>query len=493
VNKEQSSYRQIMKATSLFGGVQVFTILISIIRSKFIAVLLGPAGMGIVGLLTATTGLIGTISGCGLSTSAVKNVSAANNTGNPLRIAIIVKVLRRLVWITGLAGSIITIVLSPLLSELTFGNKDYTLAFIWISVTILFNQLSAGQIVLLQGLRKLQFMAKASLSGSILGLVITVPLYYIWGIDGIVPAIIISSIINLLRSWYFARKVEVEPVRVTKVRTIAEGKGMLIMGLMISMSGMISMGASYIVRIFISSQGGVDQVGLYNAGFAIVNTYVGLIFTAMGTDYYPRLSAVAADKDLTRQTVNQQSEIATLILAPIIMVFLVFINWVVILLYSNKFVAVNDMIHWAALGMFFKAFGWSMGMILLAKGASKLFFWNELSASIYTLALNLLGYKLLGLTGLGISFALSYLIYSIQVYIISKIKYEFYFNSDFIKTAGIIILLAVACFLVVKTLSTTYASIAGSILILFTGAYSLKELDKKIGIKALIRTKLIKK
>ena len=45
MTEEQSSYRQIVKATSVFGGVQGFNILISIIRSKVVAVLLGPAGI----------------------------------------------------------------------------------------------------------------------------------------------------------------------------------------------------------------------------------------------------------------------------------------------------------------------------------------------------------------------------------------------------------------------------------------------------------------
>jgi hypothetical protein len=52
--RNQSSYRSIMKATSVWG-VQVFYIVIAIVRSKIIAVLLGPAGMGIVGLLNSTT------------------------------------------------------------------------------------------------------------------------------------------------------------------------------------------------------------------------------------------------------------------------------------------------------------------------------------------------------------------------------------------------------------------------------------------------------
>src|SRR5580692_2237549 len=106
MSEKQSSYRNIMKATSLFGGVQVFNIIISIIRSKFIAILLGPAGMGIAGLLTSTTGLITGVTNFGLGTSAVKNVSAANSTGDNYKISTVISVLRRLVWITGTLGMI---------------------------------------------------------------------------------------------------------------------------------------------------------------------------------------------------------------------------------------------------------------------------------------------------------------------------------------------------------------------------------------------------
>jgi O-antigen/teichoic acid export membrane protein len=481
-----------MKATSLFGGVQVFTIIISIIRSKFIAVLLGPAGMGIAGLLTSTTGLIGGLTNFGLGTSAVRDVASANGTGNETRIATVVTVLRRLVWATGTLGTLVMLVLSPWLSQLTFGNRDYTLAFIWISITLLFTQLSTGQLVVLQGMRKLQYLAKASLTGSALGLIITVPLYYRFGIDGIVPAIIIASVISLLLSWYFAKKVKIEPIKVSRVKTLAEGKDMLTMGFMISMSGLISMGASYLVNIFISNTGGVSQVGLYAAGFAIINTYVGLIFTAMGTDYYPRLSEVAHSNKLCKQAINQQAEIAVLILAPILMVFLVFIQWVVIILYSNKFIAVDAMIHWAALGMLFKAASWAIAFILLAKGTSKLFFWNELIGNIYILGLNILGYHFMGLTGLGISFMIGYLLYLIQVFILTRVKYQFSFDSAFIRIFTIQFMLAISCFVIVKFIGKPYSYIIGMGLIMISTWYSFKELDKRLGLRIII-TNLISK
>lgn len=474
-----------MKATSIFGGVQVFQIIIGIIRTKFIAILLGPLGIGIAGLLNSTTGLVAALTSFGLSKSAVKDIAAANSTGSNVRVSTIATVFKRWVWITGLLGTVLTATFSSWLSQITFGNKDYTYAFIWLSITLLLNQLSSGQAVLLRGMRHIRYMAKSGMIGSVIGLLTTIPLYYFFGVKGIVPAIIISAVTTLLLTWHFANKLNIKPIYVSKARTIAEGKGMLKMGFMISLSGLITLGASYIVRIFISNTGGVEQVGLYSAGFAIINTYVGLVFTAMSTDYYPRLSAVAHSNKESRIAINQQAEIAILILAPVIMVFLVFINWVVIILYSTKFIPINDMILYAAMGMFFRAASWSIGFIFLAKGSSKLFFWNELIANIYLLGLNVLGYYLLGLTGLGISFLVSYILHMIQLSIVSKLKYEFFYTPAFYKIFTLQLLLAIGCFVVVKLTESIYSYTLGSIFILLSGILAYHELNKRLDIKSI--------
>ena len=136
-DNNQSSYRSIFKATSLFGGVQVYQILIQIIKSKFIAVLLGPAGVGIMGLYQSGLQLVQQLSSMGLAQSAVRDVSEANGSNDIKKIARIVTVVRKLVWFTGLLGLIIVICCSPLLSKMSFGNYDYTIPFIILSITLL--------------------------------------------------------------------------------------------------------------------------------------------------------------------------------------------------------------------------------------------------------------------------------------------------------------------------------------------------------------------
>ena len=493
MTEQQSSYRQIMKATSIFGGVQVFNIIISIIRSKVIAVLLGPAGMGIAGLFTSTTGMISSLSNMGLKTSAVKNVAAADASGDPERVGTVVSVLKRLVWITGILGTVATLILSPWLSELAFGSREYTLGFIWISVTLLFSQINAGQLVILQGMRKLQYLAKASLAGTAVALLISIPVYYFLRLDGIVPGIIITSVTTLIFSWYFSSKVKIRKPEINKSIFFSEGSDMLRMGIMLSLSSIISLGASYLVRIFISHKGGVDQVGLYTAGFAIINTYVGMVFTAMATDYFPRLSGIINDKEKTRDTVNGQAEVALLILAPILTVFLIFINWVIILFYSTKFTGVNNMIHYAALGMFFKAISWPIGYMFIASGNTKLFFYNELIANIYTLAFNIVGYNYGGLDGLGISFIAGYIIYFFQVFIIAKTKYGFTFYDEFYKIFGIQLVLGIFCFINIKLLDVPYVYIPGVLFILCSAFFSLRELNNRMGLINLIKDKISQK
>ncbi|MDD4111284.1 MAG: O-antigen translocase [Clostridia bacterium] len=485
---ERSAYRSIFKATSLFGGVQVFNILIQIIKQKFIAILLGPTGMGISGLYLSATQLIQGLTSMGLAQSAIKNVAEANGTGDKERISRVVSALRKLVWITGLLGMVLVIVLSPFLSKSTFGNYDYTIPFIFLSVTLLIQQLSAGQKVVLQGMRRLKHLAKSGVLGSFFGLVISVPIYYYFGIQGIVPTLILSATTTLLLTWYFSRKVDIKKITLTPKETFQEGKDMLKMGIVLSLSSILVLGVAYIVRIFIVRIGGTEEVGLYTAGFAIVNGYVGLVFTAMGTDYYPRLASVNKDNIKSKLMINQQAEIAILIIAPIIMFFLLIAPYAITLLYSEKFIPITGFMQWAMLGMIFKAAAWAIAFQFIAKGEMKIYAINETIANINILAFNLLGYYLWGLEGLGIAFAFSFLIYLFQVYFVARYKYNFNFTPSFLKLYSIQLMLLLSCFLLIYLWKSNYVYIPTVLLTTLCVYFSFKELDKRMDLVAAFKS-----
>lgn len=491
---QASSYRSIFKATSLFGGLQVYQILISVIKSKFAAVLLGPAGMGIIGLYHSATQLIQSLSAMGLSSSAVRDVSEANGSGDIDKINKVVTVLRRLVWLTGLLGLLIVMICSPILSKTTFGNNDYIIPFIFLSVTLLLDQLSAGQRVVLQGMRRLKHLAKASAYGSTASLIATIPIYYLWGVRGIVPTLIINSALLLLFTWFFARKIRIEKVPLTTKETFKEGSLMLKMGWAMSLSSIMAYLSSYILRGFIRAHGGTEVVGLYTAGFTILTTYVGMIFTAIGTDFYPRLAAVNKNQTKANEVINQQGEIASLILGPMLLVCVVFMPIMVRILYSDKFLEANDFILLAVPGMMFKLGSWLIAYQFIAKADMKLFIVNEIAGAAYTLLFNLIGFYYWGLTGLGLSFTICYFIYYIQVIIFTRRYYHFQFTASFLSLFICQCILVVTCLLLkIVTGESLIGYGVGSVVILLASGWSLISLDKKMNLKSYLQSKMSKR
>ena len=55
---EKGAYGQVLKYTGIFGGVQGLNVIVSLVRNKLAAILLGPAGMGLVSLFNVTVAFI---------------------------------------------------------------------------------------------------------------------------------------------------------------------------------------------------------------------------------------------------------------------------------------------------------------------------------------------------------------------------------------------------------------------------------------------------
>jgi len=485
--ESQSTYRQIMKATSLFGGVQVITIIISIVRSKIIAILLGTTGVGLIGLYQTTLSLISAITGMGLSSSAVRNISEANATNDENKIAFVIKTLRRWVWLTGVIGASVTLILSPLLSKWTFGNKNYTWSFVWLSIICLLTAISSGQNVLLQGMRRLRQMAKSTLWGSIIGLFTSIPLYYFYGIQGIVPSLIITAISSLALSYYFARQIPIQNVAQTWNETYHTGKGIAKLGLLLMLSGFMGTFVSYIVNLYISQKGGVSDVGLYRAGWTIADQYTGLIFSAMAADYYPRLASINTDNKQLKIAVNQQAEIALLILGPMLVALIGFSPLVVHILYTAKFLPIIGMIKWNLVGMLFKAASWAMAFTIVAKGDNKLFLMTELIGNAIILILNIVGYFIWGLNGIGIAFAVNYLLYFLLIFFLVKRKYGISYDSVFSKIFIVQSSLVAIIFLISFLYTSIIIYCSAGVLFIIASIYSLKEMNKRIDLMSILQ------
>lgn len=492
--KNRNTYGGIFKALALFGGVKVIQILISILRSKVIAILIGPAGMGINNLLKSTTTTINHITGCGLHTSAVRDVAKSYNDQNQDRINTTITTLRGLTWFTGLLGGIIVLAFAGPLSQFAFGNRDYTVAFRILSIMMIFTQINVGQIALLQGCFHYKDMARATLTGQILSLVLTLPLYYFFREKGIVPALLIASIITVILSTIYARRVPYQKVKMTLKEYWENGKGMLALGIVISLGGQISNASSYLMSVIISRLGSVEAVGLYSAAIAMANSYVFLVLSAMTTDYVPRLSAISGNDQEQIVVINKQMEMVLMIITPLLVAFIVFAKEALLILYSSEFYAVKHMLEFLMFGMFFRAISWCLSYAFIARGDSKVFLLNECIIFVISLSLKFAGFYFGSFTGIGMAIILVYIIYTILLLIVSKRTFGFTLSAGFFKVAipnFVVCALALAVALLGGAHWWKY--VIGVIILGVSVWLSYTELDKRIHIKDVLLARINKR
>jgi len=408
---DKQHYRSIFKSTTLIGGAALINILIGMVRTKFVAVLLGPAGVGLAGLLSTVIAPIGTIASMGLCTSGVRQIAEAYGRNDENRIGLVVGVLRYTVWATGLLALVMTVVLSPVLSQITFQSGEYTTSIALLGITILIANIAVGQSCILKGTRRIVEIAKISIWGALNGMLISIPCYYIWGIKGIVPGMVLYAVANLVVSWHYARRVHFCSSKISWDSAKHEIRQLLSFGLPIMLSGVLSAILAYGMRLIILKQHDLAGVGVWGAAFNISGILVNFVLNAMGTDYYPRLTGVSHDNQLISREVNAQTELAILLAVPALVLTILFAPWAIKLLYSGLFDEAIPVLRWSVYGIFGRVLSWPLGYIMLAKKRGMLFFCSEFLMGIVHLALIYLCGQYWGLKGTGIAFMLMYMIY----------------------------------------------------------------------------------
>lgn len=477
---DENSYGNILKGTSIFGGVQTFNILMSIVRLKFVAILLGPVGMGMAGLYNNVLLIIQQISGLGLNLSVVKEVGRNKEDENAfLRV---LKAVRILMVVTSCLGLAICVVMAGQLSEWTFGTRAYRWQFVILGFAVALSVAGGLMMSVLQGMHEVRSLSKASLVGSAAGLFAGVPLYWIFGTKGIVPAILVFSLSTFL--WYYLSLRRCVPVGLTHPegrvdRSIV--RDLLKMGLILMSGGVIASIVTYLINIYIRIFGNMDDVGFYQSCTSMTTQYSAVVFSAMAMDYLPRLAGVSADNVRMRDVINRQMEIVALLVTPIACGVILFAPAIMSILQSEMFLVAVPLLRCLGLSVIAKALMYPIGYVVFAKDNKRLYFWMEsVGANILTFMLSLVGYHLWGLVGMGYAAIVDCLICLVVYLVVNRKMYGYTMSrqscamSVFGMTSGLTMLI------LSMNAEGTALYVVGICLLVGISIFSLKSLKKKL-------------
>ena len=445
--EQDASYSHILKYTGVFGGVQGLNIIVSLVRTKLIALLLGPSGMGLASLFNTTVGFVSQATNFGIPMSAVKHLSVLYKDQDEAQLAHYIKIIRAWSLATALLGMLVCVVIGPFLSSHTFAWGDHTWHFILLSPAVGLMAITGGETAILKSVRRLQALAVVQVYAILATLVVAIPAYYFFGQAAIVPVIVLLALISMLLTVRFSYKLY--PLQLSGARgMMGEGMNMIRLGVAFVIAGVMGSGAEMLIRSYLNVHGDLDAVGLYNAGFMLTITYAGVVFSSMEPDYFPRLSSQCREVSSQNQTVNRQIEVSLLLVSPMLAALIIGLPILIPLLFSSEFLPVVAMAQVAVFSMYIKAVSLPISYLTLAKGDSLAYMILEAIYDIVLVVLIMVGYRYWGLFGTGMALSLSYLLDILLVGVYAYVRYHYRMSGRVGRYVALQLLLGVAVYMV---------------------------------------------
>lgn len=427
---KDSGYNGILKYIGIFGGVQGFVSVITLLKVAIVSRLLGPIGVGITEVYNRSIDLGKKVTDIGISYSAVQAISEqrSESEGNKA-MGYAIKVVRSWSLWLSLFGTLLFFLLAPVLSRWSFdGDSTYTSVFRLLSLIVGCSVLMGGELAVLKGARILGRVAWYQLLSAVVMLAVSVPCYYVLGFKGIVPSLLLTAIGLLAVACWHSFKEFPYRVSLFSRKVIVDGLYIIRQGINYTVAGFLNSGAFYLVSVYIFNQGNEGEAGCYSYGSLLISYLSMLAFAALDNEFFPRLSAANKHRQRTNHIVNSQVEILMVLITPLIVGFAVCLPMIVSLLLDAKFMPLVTMTQLGVVGLFFKTMMHPAACLSLSKGESRIFLLQEALSYTFMVAVMIGGFKYYGLKGLGVGMLLSNLFDWLSVWLIAKLRYDFAYS-----------------------------------------------------------------
>lgn len=476
-----SSYRTILRSSSIIGGAQIIDVIARLVKIKVAAVLLGPAGVGLIGIYTNLIQTAGLVAGLGINNVGTRQVATVGATGIEDDIA---RVRRALFWgalVLASLGATVFWLLSDWIAHVILSDDARSGDVKWLAIGVALTVAAGSQGALLMGMRRLGDVAWITAGSSVVACALGIFAISIWQSNGLLVMVLVAPALTYLFGIIFVAR-RGRPTSRARPRELAGELGaMAHLGLAFMVGGVISLLGPLIVRVLIQRELGSDPLGQFQAAWAVGALYLGFVLSAMGTDYFPRLTATIHDRPAAVRLINQQTEVALLLCAPALVAMLGFAPWVIRLLYSADFDPAVGILRWQLLGDILRAMSWPLGFVLQAVGAAKIFLATEFIGMAIFVSVVLVGLPLVGLPATGIGFLVMYIVYLPIVWWFGRRMIGFKWTRA-VKLQAVVIIIAALIVDLGSHGSLLGGAICGGVIALLMGFLALIRLSSVVGV-----------
>ena len=445
---------------------------------KIAAVLLGPAGVGLIGLFQQVVSMTSTLFGLGLRQSGTRQIANAQAANAVQEVA---NTRRALFWGTlflAIAAGTVFLFIREVLVEHVATNTVPEHELGWLAIGVILSVGASSQEALLNGLREVRAIALLTVISGAFSAAIAALALFLMREQAIVIFVIASPLASfVLGHWFVSRLPPIEIPSRPLLEVCEEFRKMVVLGSSIMLASLVTLAGHLAIRTFIQRELGTESLGLFTAAWLISQYSITFLYSAITMDYYPRLTAVISDKGLACRIINEQTQIGLLFAAPLFLGIVALAPYALWLLYAEEFMEASALLRWFILGDVLKVVAQPMTVALTALSAGRSYFVLHLAGMIVYLVFALVLMQVYGISGAGQVYLVMDVFHLGAACFLLRRRLNFRFSSENLYTPGLLVTLCAGVSLLPAWLPVS-VPLVGSIITFIVLGYSAARLYK---------------
>lgn len=395
-----------LTATMVIGAGSVVTVALSVLTAKALAVLLGPSGLGAIGLMQALVSIAAIVASMGVGTVAVAKIGAEPQASRRWERGAVMTA-----WTGGIAAGLLLLVLREPLAVVVFNNAGMSGTVAILAPAVAATSASAAEVAILAGHRRVSSIVSTNVGAYAVAAVSAVGLAVVFGAAGLAPAVLATAIAQLALASVLRRRISAERRTVITGPMIRRAAATLVRGgVPIAASQLVGLGAQLAVPILVVHVLSAEDVGQYRAAAAISLGYLTFFVGTLVHDYLARAAAIT-DRDGLAELIDRRMRLMAGIAIPTLLGLLALRQILVELLYTAEFTPAVPVLEWIVVGDLVRLPGSVLAVTLLSQGRGASYLVVELVLGGSLLLGTSVGLTVLGLEGAGIAYLIACALY----------------------------------------------------------------------------------
>jgi O-antigen/teichoic acid export membrane protein len=372
-----SELKSLAKNTSLLAGTRVVQFLAGLFKVKIIASILDTTGVGIFDQLNFLNNKLAQFTTVGTVEGFIKQLVQIKNEGNSKKAMQSAFKSYTLVILAFLIISFIFLIIFPdYLNNKIFGENANKLYYVITLITFPILILISYPFSILKALTDFKGLSQARIIIVLLQLIITVPIIYKYKLLGAAVTVFISTLIELIVNYSFAKKyfekyditfssiwnAPLVPVFLKEIYLFS-GFGLII--------GTYQIVSEFICRSIVANKLGVSAIGIYSPVILIASIFTGFILPSLSNYLYPRFCEVKSNSEIV-SILNDAIRLFSIILVPFMFIIIPYRELFISLIYSKNFFECEKYMPFHLIGNVFYIWFYILAQYLSPQGKIKI-------------------------------------------------------------------------------------------------------------------------